>query len=93
MTKEIDRMTEIINFIMTELARAQASGLSLDDARQATEIATRSRYAGERVYIAGLPKQRRAVQLAKLEKQTTQKVVAITGLSRQHVWRLRRLGR
>lgn len=93
MTKETDRVTEIINFIMSEMVRAQANGLSLEDARQATEVATRSMFAGERVYIAGLPKQRRAVQLAKLEKQTTQEIVAVTGLSRQHVWRLRRLGR
>lgn len=85
-------MTEIIDFIARELERAMGQGMTRDEARKAAEVATRTQFAGERPYIAGYPKQRRAVQLAKLDKRTTQEVVAVTGLSRQHVWRLRKLG-
>lgn len=85
-------MTEIIRFIREQFERELAAGRSLAEAGSSAELATRQTFAGERPYIAGYPKQRRAVQLAKLEKRTTQEVVAVTGLSRQHVCRLRKLG-
>lgn len=86
-------MTEIIDFLARELERALASGQDIVQARQAAEVAVRTEYAGERVYIAGLPKQRRAVQLAALNTQATREIVAITGMSRQHVWRLKKFAR
>lgn len=91
--KKGNTMTEIINFLARAMEQALAQGLSAPDARRVAEVAVRVEFAGERVYVAALPKQRRAVQLAKLEGRTTQQIVATTGMSRQHVWRLRKLGR
>lgn len=88
-------MTEVADMIDTmlrELERALSLGMTREEARLAAEVAVRTEYAGERVYVASLPKQRRAVHMARLEKRTTQEIVAATGLSRQHVWRLRKLG-
>ncbi len=82
-------MTEIIDFIARELERALASGMTRDEARRHAEVATRSTFAGERPYIAAYPKQRRAVQIAKLEMHSTREIVAATGMSARTVRRLR----
>ena len=45
------------------------------------EVKIRQQYGGERVYVASLPKQRRQVQLAKLEKMTQINMAKATGLT------------
>lgn len=73
-------MTEIIKFIRDEIERAMTAGRTLHDAAQDAEIAVRRTFAGERPYIAGYPKQQRAVQIAKLTAKTTRDICAATGM-------------
>ncbi|MCX7180632.1 MAG: hypothetical protein NTX56_18340 [Proteobacteria bacterium] len=82
-------MTEIINFIARELEQALAQGLTRDQARQAAEIATRTQFAGERPYIAGLPKTR-AVQIARNNMISNREAATRTGLSIRRIQQLRR---
>jgi len=49
------------------------------------EVQIRRQYGGERVYVASLPKQRRQVQLAKLEKMSQIGMAKATGLNVRHV--------
>ena len=84
-------MTEIIDFIARELEQALAQGMTRDEARRHAERKTRQMFAGERPYIAGLPKQRRAVQVARLETRSTSQIAVSCGISRQHAWRLKKL--
>lgn len=62
-----------------------------DTAATDVKLKLQSLYGGERVYVPSLPKARRAVQLAKLEKRTTGQIAAACGISRQHAWRLKKL--
>ena len=52
-----------------------------DGVAQTIEVRLRQTYGGERVYVASLPKQRRAVQLAKLAKHTQVEMALATGLT------------
>lgn len=79
----------MIKDMLDELERALSQGMTRDEARRVTEVAVRQKYAGERVYIAALPKQRRAVQLARLEKRTQVQISLATGLSVRQVRRIR----
>lgn len=64
------------------LQMLRAQGINVPgEMRQAVEVQFRQLHAGERIYIAGLPKQRRAVQLAKLEKHTQVQMALATGLT------------
>jgi len=82
-------MTEIIHFIRQEFERAIAAGKPLDVAGTEVEIAVRATFAGERPYIAAYPKQRRAVQIAKLNLKTTRELSVATGIPVRTVSRLR----
>ena len=82
-------MTEIIDFIARELEQALAQGMTRDEARRQAEIKTRSTFAGERPYIAGYPKQRRAVQIAKLELRSAREVAVASGIPLRTVQRMR----
>lgn len=82
-------MTEIIDFMARELERALGQGLTRDEARRATEIATRSQFAGERPYIAALPKSR-AVQIARNNLISNREAAARTGLSIRRIQQLRK---
>ncbi len=86
--KAID-MTEIINLLARELEAALAQGLTRDEARTRAEVAVRSEYGGERVYIASHPKRQRAVQVARMELRTTREIAAATGIPARTVRRLR----
>lgn len=86
--KGID-MTEIINLLARELEAALAQGLTRDEARTRAEVAVRSEYGGERVYIASHPKRARAVQLARLELRSTRELSVATGIPARTVRRLR----
>lgn len=54
------------------------------------KVKLQSLYGGERVYVPSLPKARRAVQLAKLEKRTQVEMALATGLSVRQVRRIQR---
>jgi DNA-directed RNA polymerase specialized sigma24 family protein len=79
----------MIRDMLESLEKALAQGMTRDEARQAAEIAVRQKYAGERVYVAALPKQRRAVQIAKLTLRSSREIAAATGLPLRTVQRLR----
>ena len=66
------------------------AGIDVPDAA-ATDVKLKlqSLYGGERVYVPSLPKARRAVQLAKLEKRTQVEMALATGLSVRQVRRIR----
>lgn len=84
-------MTTELKAMILDLIRAlRESGIDvpIDTARQ-VEVKIRMQYGGERVYVAGLPKQSRAVQLAKLEKRTQIEMALATGLSVRQVRRIR----
>jgi hypothetical protein len=59
-------------------------------ARQTVEVQFRQLHAGERVYVAALPKQQRAVQLAKLTKHTQTQMALATGITVRQVRRIQR---
>lgn len=68
--------------------RAIAAGESREEARRNVVLEISAEYAGERVYIPGLPKAQRARQLAKLNKQTTREMAVASGLPLRTVQRL-----
>lgn len=82
-------MTEIIRFIREQFERELAAGRSLAEAGSSAELATRQTFAGERPYIAGYPKQRRAVQIAQLNLKTSRELSVASGLPLRTVQRLR----
>lgn len=85
-------MTTELKAMIHDLIRAlRESGIDVptDTARQ-VEVKLRTQYGGERVYVAQLPKQARAVQLAKLEKLTNRQIALATGLTIRRVQQLRR---
>jgi len=79
----------MIRDMLEALDAALAQGMTRAEARQAAEVAVRQKYAGERVYIAALPKQRRAWQVARLNLRTSREIAAATGLPLRTVQRLR----
>jgi len=79
----------MIRDMLDELERALAQGLTRDEARRAAEVAVRQKYAGERVYVAALPKQRRALQVARLNLRTSREISLVSGLPLRTVQRLR----
>lgn len=78
-------MTEIIRFMRDVFQREISAGVPLPQASATVERELRNTFAGERVYIAGYPKQRRAVQLAKMQKMRTIDMAVATGLSVRRV--------
>lgn len=83
-------MTEIIKFIRDQFERELGGGRSLAEAGTNVEIAVRTTFAGERVYIAGYPKQARAVQLAKLQHLKTLDMALATGITVRRVRQIMR---
>lgn len=60
----------------------RAAGIDVpDQVGRDVEVKLRQTYGGERIYIASLPKQRRAAQLAKLNLRTQREMAVATGLS------------
>lgn len=51
------------------------------DVAQTVEVKLREVYGGQRIYVTSLPKQKRAVQLAKLNKLTQIEMARATGLT------------
>ena len=84
-------MTTELKAMIHDLIRAlRESGIEVPtDAARQVEVKLRMQYGGERVYISSLPKQARAVQLAKLEKCTQLQMANITGLSVRQIRRIR----
>ena len=60
-----------------------------DTAAADVKFKLQSLYGGERVYVPSLPKARRAVQLARLEKRTQVEMALATGLSVRQIRRIR----
>lgn len=83
-------MTEIIKFIRDQFERELAGGRSMAEAGTNVEIAVRTTFAGERPYIAGYPKQARAVQLAKLQHLKTVDMALATGITVRRVRQIMR---
>lgn len=82
-------MTEIIDFIARELEQALSQGMTRDEARRHAERQTRQMFAGERPYIAALPKQRRAAQLASLNLRSCREIAVKSGIPLRTVQRLK----
>lgn len=68
----------------------RAEGIDVPDTvGRAVEVKLRQQYGGERVYVASLPKQKRAAQLAKLEKMTLRKMSVVTGIPVRTIQRIK----
>jgi hypothetical protein len=69
--------------MINDLIRAmREAGVNVpNDVALTVETRMRQTYGGERLYIARLPKQNRAVQLAKLERHTQVEMALATGLT------------
>jgi hypothetical protein len=80
----------LVHKISLAYDRALAAGESREDARRSAYLEVSAEFAGERIYIPGLPKAQRARQLAKLAQQSTREVVAATGMPERTVRRLLR---
>ena len=78
--------------MIDDMIRAlRAAGIEVpDSAARTVEIHLRNQYGGERIYIASLPKQRRAVQLARLAQRTQVEMALATGLTVRQVRRIQR---
>lgn len=88
--KEQNAVTEILNACLRALEAAAAHGLTGQEARRAAEVDIRRQFGGERIYIPSLPKQARAVQLARLELKSTRDLAAASGLPVRTVRRITR---
>lgn len=73
---------------LIKLFRAEGIDVPAEVGRE-VEVKIRQQYGGERVYVASLPKQRRQVQLAKLEKMTLRKMSVATGIPVRTIKRLK----
>jgi DNA-directed RNA polymerase specialized sigma24 family protein len=82
------KLMMIVRRISIEYQRAVASGQPPAEAEQTAFLVVSAEFAGERVYVAGLPKAQRARQLAKLQRQSTREVAAASGLPLRTVQRL-----
>lgn len=84
-------MTEVMQMINDLISEIRAAGINVPDNIALTvETKIRHVYGGERIYIASLPKQNRAVQLAKLAKHTQIEMAHATGLTVRQVRRIQR---
>lgn len=83
-------VSEIIHFMAKELKRALSQGMTWEAAERSAVAATHCTFPGERLYVAALPKQQHAVQLAKLNLRTTREMAEATGLSVRQVRRILR---
>jgi len=73
------KMSELIDELFRALG---AAGVTVTDtARLDVMTHIRQEFGGERVYVPSLPKQARAVQLARLERHRQVDVATRTGLS------------
>jgi hypothetical protein len=84
------RLMMIVRRISIEYRRAVESGETPEQAEKTAFLAVSAEFAGERVYVAGLPKAQRAKQIAKLQRQATREVMAATGMAERTVRRLLR---
>ncbi len=75
--------------LIAEMFRALgAAGVEVTDTtRKDVELRLRQEFGGERVYVPSLPKQGRAVQLARLERHTQVEMATRTGLTVRQVRR------
>lgn len=80
----------LVKRIAVEYHRALARGEQPEQAEQTAFLAISHEYAGERVYIAGVPKAQRARQLAQINLSRTRDLVEATGLPERTVRRLMR---
>ena len=83
-----ERMSELIHFLAERLAQGLASGQAVGEAMRSAEVAVRAEFGGERIYVKSLPKQKRAVQLARLNLRTTRELAVATGIPERTVRRL-----
>ena len=75
-------MAEVAKMINDLISAFREEGIEIPkEAATAAEVKIRQVYGGERVYVASLPKQKRAVQLAKLAKRTQVEMALATGLT------------
>ena len=82
--------TEMKKMIHDMIRALREAGIDVpDEAARSVEVRIRMQYGGERIYVASLPKQARAVQLAKLERRTQVQMAAATGLSVRQIRRIR----
>lgn len=78
----------LVRKIAHEYHRALAEGQPPAEAERTAFLAVSAEHAGERVYIAGLPKAQRARQIAKLQQRATREVAAASGLPLRTVQRI-----
>lgn len=83
-------LTMLVQKISLAYDRAIAAGESREEARRSAMLDACAEFAGERIYIPGLPKAQRARQLAKLAKQTTRELAVESGMAERTVRRLLR---
>ena len=78
----------IVRRIASEYHRALQAGEPPEQAEQTAFLTVSAEFAGERVYIAGLPKAQRARQIAKLQQKASRDISAASGLPLRTVQRL-----
>jgi hypothetical protein len=85
--QEIEKMIETL---VQSFAKAAEEGKSLREAALIAELALRSQYSGERVYVAGHPKARRLYEAQQLgtTTMTMMEKSRTIGVSVRHLTRL-----
>lgn len=78
----------IVRRIAAEYHRALSSGEAPDQAEQIAFLTVSAEFAGERVYIAGLPKAQRLREIGKLKVQATREINEATGIPERTIRRL-----
>jgi hypothetical protein len=82
------KLAMIIRKVAAEYHRALEQGQPPAEAERTAFLTISAEHAGERLYIAGLPKAQRARQIAKLQQRATRDVAAASGLPLRTVQRL-----
>lgn len=83
------KLAMIIRKVAAEYHRALEQGLPPAEAERTAYLVVSAEHAGERIYIAGLPKAQRARQIAKLQRQSSREIAVASGLPLRTVQRLR----
>jgi hypothetical protein len=83
-----EKLTMIVRRIAVEYHRAIVSGEAPAQAEQTAFLAVSAEFAGERVYIAGLPKAQRARQIAKLKRDSTRNMAVALGVTQRRIQQL-----
>ena len=82
-----------VQAMIREMAKAFTRVMGVEPTReqqQQVEFEVRQEFAGERIYVAAWPKQKRQRQLAQANKKLQRDIATVAGISERHARRILR---